>query len=94
MRISSRITKTNYKINLKKKKKVHSSIIYNIWGTNFSDMQLIGKFNKEIRFYYVLCYIDILSKYVWVIKGIKVLKLLMLFKIIKMNLIANQTKYR
>ena len=56
-------------------------------------MQLIGKFNKEIRFYYVLCYIDILSKYVWVIKGIKVLKLLMLFKIIKMNLIANQTKY-
>ena len=56
-------------------------------------MQLISKFNKETRFYYVLCYIDIFSKYVWVIKGIKVLKLLMLFKIFKMNLIANQTKY-
>ena len=56
-------------------------------------MQLISKFNKETHFYYVLCYIDIFSKYVWVIKGIKVLKLLMLFKIFKMNLIANQTKY-
>ena len=44
-------------------------------------MQLISKFNKSIRF--LLCVIDIFSKYTWVIplKDKKyVLKLLMLFK--------------
>ena len=45
------------------KPKVHSSVIDNIWGTDFVDMQLISKFNKLIRF--LLCALDIFSKYAW-----------------------------
>ena len=37
----------------------------NIWGLNLSKMQLISKFNKRIRF--LLCAIDIFSKYAWAI---------------------------
>ena len=45
------------------KRKVHSSFIHNIWGADLADMQLIIKFNKEIRF--SLCVIDVFSKYAW-----------------------------
>ena len=45
------------------KRKVHSPFIDNIWGAY--DMQLISKFNKGLRF--LLCVIDIYSKYAWVI---------------------------
>ena len=48
-----------------KKRKVHSSFIDNIWGADLADMQLIRKFNKGIRF--LLCVIDIYSKYAWVV---------------------------
>ena len=34
-------------------------------GAHLADMQLIGKFNKEICF--LLCVIDIFRKYTWVI---------------------------
>ena len=34
-------------------------------GTDLADTQLISSFNKEIKF--VLCVIDIYSKYAWVI---------------------------
>ena len=44
--------------------KVHSSFIDNIWGADLEDMQLINTFNKGFRF--LLCVIDIYSKYVWV----------------------------
>ena len=37
----------------------------NIWGADLADMQLISKINKEFRF--LLCVINIYSKYVWVI---------------------------
>ena len=47
------------------KRKVHSSFIDNIWDADFIDMQLISKINKEFRF--LLCIIDIYSKYTWVI---------------------------
>ena len=47
------------------KKKVHSPFIDNIWGTDLADMQLVRKFNKEFRF--LLCVIDIYSKYAWVV---------------------------
>ena len=43
------------------KKKVHSPLIDNIWGAALTDMQLISKFNKGFRF--LLCVIDIYSKY-------------------------------
>ena len=42
-------------------KNVYSSIKDNIWGAYLSNMQLISKFNKGIRF--LLCIIDIFSKY-------------------------------
>ena len=47
------------------KRKVHSYLLDNIWGADLADMQLINKFNKGFRF--LLCVIDIYSKYVWVI---------------------------
>ena len=37
----------------------------NILGADLADMQLIGKFNKEIRL--LLCVIDTFSKHSWVI---------------------------
>ena len=46
------------------KRKVHSSFIDNIWGADLADMQLISKFNKGFRF--LLCVIDIYSKYEFV----------------------------
>ena len=48
-----------------KKRKVHSSFRDNIWGIDLADMQLLSKFNKGFRF--LLCVIDIFSKYAWVI---------------------------
>ena len=48
-----------------KKRKVHSSFRDNIWGVDLADMQLLSKFNKGFRF--LLCIIDIFSKYAWVI---------------------------
>ena len=48
-----------------KKRKVHSPFIDNIWVADSTDMLLISKFNKGIRF--LLCVIDIYSKYAWVI---------------------------
>ena len=47
------------------KRKVHSLLIDNIWGTDLAHMQLISKFNKGFRF--LLCVIDIYSKCAWVI---------------------------
>ena len=37
----------------------------NIWGADLAYMQLISKFNKGFRF--LLCVVDIFSKYAWVI---------------------------
>ena len=47
----------------------------NIWRVDLADMQLLSKFNKGFRF--LLCVIDIFSKYAWVIplkdkKGISI----------------------
>ena len=46
-------------------RKVHTSVMDNIWDADLGDMQLISKFNKGFRF--LLCVIDIYSKYGWVI---------------------------
>ena len=49
-----------------KKRKVYSSFRDNIWGVDLADMQLLSKFNEGFRF--LLCVIDIFSKYYsWVI---------------------------
>ena len=52
-----------------------SSFRDNILGADLADMQLLSKFNKGFRF--LLCVIDIFSKYAWVIplkdkKGISI----------------------
>ena len=58
-----------------KKRKVYSSFKDNIWGVDLADMQLISKYNKGIR--YLLCAIDLFSKYAFVVplkdkKGINI----------------------
>ena len=35
------------------------------WGVDLADVQLISKYNKGIK--YLLCVIDIFSKYTWVV---------------------------
>ena len=56
-------------------------------------MQSISKFSKE--FLFLLCVIDIFSKYAWVIplKDKKGITITNAFQKILKNLIANQTKY-
>ena len=54
---------------------MYSSFRDNIWVEDLADMQLLSKFNKGFRF--LLCVIDIFSKYAWVIplkdkKGISI----------------------
>ena len=48
-----------------KKRKVYPAFKDNIWGADLADIQLIIKFNKVFRF--LLCVIDIFSKYAWVV---------------------------
>ena len=60
-----------------KKRKVYSTFKNNIWDVDLADMQLLSKYNKGIRL--LLCVIDILSKYAWVVplkdkKGISTVK--------------------
>ena len=62
-------------IRIFKKRKVYSTFKDNIWGTDLADMQLLSKFNK--RFTFLLCVIDIFSKFAWVVpskdkKGISI----------------------
>ena len=47
------------------KRKVHSAFKDNIWDADLADMQLLNRHNKGIRF--LLCVIDIYSKYAWVV---------------------------
>ena len=44
---------------------VYSSIKDDIWGVDLADMLLISKYNKGIR--YILCAIDLFSKYAFVV---------------------------
>ena len=84
----SGIANSGIKQNLQLAKELHRPIIRNfkrrttypgfkdnIWGADLADMQSLSKYNKEIR--YLLCAIDLLSKYAWVIlvkdkKGISI----------------------
>ena len=57
------------------KRKVHAAFKDNIWSADLADMQLLSRYSKGIRF--LLCVIDIFSKYAWVIplkerKGISI----------------------
>ena len=46
-----------------KKRQVYSSFRDNIWGVDLADMQSLSKYNKEIT--YLLCGINLFSKYAW-----------------------------
>ena len=48
-----------------KKKTVYSGVKDNIWGVDLADMQSLSKYNKGIK--YLLCAIDLFSKYAWVV---------------------------
>ena len=48
-----------------KRIRVYSSFKDNIWGVDLADMQLISRYNKRIR--YLLCAIDLFSKYAWLV---------------------------
>ena len=48
-----------------KRQKVYSSFRDNIWGVDLADMQSLSKYNKGIK--YLLCAIDLFSKYAWVV---------------------------
>ena len=48
-----------------KKTKVYSSFKDNMWGVDLADMHSLSKYNEGIK--YLLCAIDLISKYAWVI---------------------------
>ena len=48
-----------------KRRELYSAFKDNIWAADLADMQLISKFDKGFRF--LLCVIDIYSKYAWVV---------------------------
>ena len=59
------------------KRTFYSGFRDNIWGVDLADMQLISKFNKGFRF--LLCVIDIFSKFSWVVplkdkKGVSIVQ--------------------
>ena len=63
-----------------KKRKVYSSFKDNIWGVDLADMQSLSRYNKGFK--YLLCAIDLFSKYAWVIpiKDKKVTSIVNAFK--------------
>ena len=46
------------------KRGLYSSFRDNVWGADLTDMQLISKYNKVVKF--LLRIIDLYSKYAWV----------------------------
>ena len=48
-----------------KRRKIYSSFRENIWNVELADMQSLSKYNKGIK--YLLCAIDLFSKYAWVV---------------------------
>ena len=72
---------------------MHLSFRDHIWGVDLADMQLLSKFNKGFRF--LLCVIDIFSKYTWVVplKDKKGISIVNAFQEILKELIENLIKY-
>ena len=62
-----------------KKRQVYSSFRDNIWGVDLANIQSLSKYNKGNK--YLLCAIDLFSKYAWVVpikdkKGISIVSAL------------------
>ena len=64
-----------------KKRKVYSFFRDNIWGVDLAEMQSLSKYNKGIK--YLLCAIDLLSKYAWVVPIIDKTNLVLLMHLKK-----------
>ena len=75
-----------------KKRKVYSYLKDNIWGVDLADMQSLSKYNKGIK--YLVCAIDLFSKYAWVIpiKDKKGASIVNAFK--KNNLRKNRSRFQ
>ena len=75
------------------KRKVYSQFQDNIWGVDLADMQSLSKKNKSIK--YLLCAIDLFSKYEFVVplKDKKVISIVDAFNKIINNLEENKIKY-
>ena len=56
---------TNQFLEILEKRTVYSGFRDSTWGADLAEIQLISKFNKGFRF--LLCVIDIFSKYTWVV---------------------------
>ena len=65
---NNKLVEELHKIIIRKfrKRTVDLPFIGNVMGAYLRDMQLVSKFNKGFRF--LLCAIDIYSKYAWVIR--------------------------
>ena len=48
-----------------KKRKIYSSFRDNIWSVDIADMQSLSIYKKRMK--YLLCTIDLFSKYAWVV---------------------------
>ena len=48
-----------------KKRAAYSGFKDNIWGADLAGMKSVSKYNKEMK--YLLCAIDLFSKYAWII---------------------------
>ena len=55
-----------------KKRKVYSSFRDNIWGVDLAYMRSLSKYNERIK--YLLCVIDLFSKYAWVVSHERISK--------------------
>ena len=73
-----------------KKRKVHSTFTDNISVADLTDMQLISKFNKIFFICFLLCVVDIVSKYTLFLYVVTISNA---FKKFLTSLIANQTKH-
>ena len=62
---NEQLAKELHKPIIRKLRKIYSGFKDNIWRADLANMQLITKFNKGFRF--LLCVIDIFSKYAWVV---------------------------
>ena len=76
-----------------KKIKVYSSFRDNVWGVDLTGMQSLSKYNKGIN--YLLCVIDLFSKYAWVVllKDKREISIVNVFQKIVGRKEENQIKY-
>ena len=76
-----------------KKIKVYSSFRDNVWGVDLAGIQSLSKYNKGIN--YLLCVIDLFSKYAWVVllKDKREISIVNVFQKIVGRKEENQIKY-